>query len=185
MTKPLDGLQHRPYSSRQCKHIRRSRAVDAGFLASINEDINAAGFFGIFTFVPVIDGAFVKRRLTEDLKQGKFNGKFLLAVENTNGGERFVKQSTPADVRSYVRDLYLRFGQEEVDAVAKHEFPTDFNNTDFQTALAESFLSFVIFQDPNMKLDPSSVLPEWKKYVEGESEMVFNRDEGCTGNSWC
>ncbi|KAL0571562.1 hypothetical protein V5O48_010403, partial [Marasmius crinis-equi] len=210
-----EGLYNEVLSRTNCtsssNHLSCLRAVDAGLLATINEDINPAGFFGTFTFVPVIDGAFVKRRLTEDLKQGKFNG------------------SAPADVRSYVRDLYRKFGQEEADAVAKqyeglgtdldqvnlimgesmfncptyygtqafgdhafkgkfavppalhtddlnyyfptsalYAFPTDFNNTNFQTAFAESFLSFVIFQDPNIKLDPSSILPEWKKYVERE-----------------
>ena len=40
-------------------------------------------------------------------------------------------------------------------------------------------MSFVISLDPNDKLDSSNITPEWSKFSEGESEMVFNR----TGNA--
>ncbi|KAL0565125.1 hypothetical protein V5O48_016909 [Marasmius crinis-equi] len=54
-------------------------------------------------------------------------------------------------------------------------FPTNFNNSDFQKAFSESFLSFVVHQDPNVKLDPTSILPQWNKFSDGQNEMVFNR----------
>ncbi|KAL0566001.1 hypothetical protein V5O48_016020, partial [Marasmius crinis-equi] len=54
-------------------------------------------------------------------------------------------------------------------------FPINFNNSDFQKAFSESFLSFVVYQDPNVKLDPLSILPRWNKFSDGQNEMVFNR----------
>ncbi|KAL0579413.1 hypothetical protein V5O48_002584 [Marasmius crinis-equi] len=52
--------------------------------------------------------------------------------------------------------------------------PALYDNVDFQKTFAESFLSFVISQDPNVKVEPSSILPQWKKFSDGQSEMVFN-----------
>ena len=49
-------------------------------MAGINLNVIAAGFFGTFTFVPVIDGSFITQSPTVALSQGKVNGvkfKFL------------------------------------------------------------------------------------------------------------
>ena len=50
------------------------REVDVNVLAIVNEKINVAGFFGTFTFVPVVDGTFIRQRPTQSLKEGKVNG---------------------------------------------------------------------------------------------------------------
>ncbi|KAL0065729.1 hypothetical protein AAF712_007212 [Marasmius tenuissimus] len=208
------------------------RGTDASLLQTINQNINAAGFFGTFVFVPVIDGTFIRQRATEALRQGKINGEALLAVTNTNEGVNFVNQTAPANVTSYAGKLFPKFGPEQEAAVpqqydglgsqlnqtnaimgeaificpsyfivdafqdrafkgrfavppAQHGadvnyyFPSGrtlaFNNTDFQKAFSQSFLSFVISLDPNAKFDSSNITPEWRMFSDGQSEMVFNR----------
>ncbi|KAF7343276.1 Carboxylic ester hydrolase [Mycena venus] len=53
-----------------------------------------------------------------------------------------------------------------------------YNNTAFINAFAQSFLSFAISLDPNIKVDPQSLTPEWIKWDKGRrTEMVFNKTE--------
>ncbi|KAJ8083146.1 hypothetical protein PM082_009015 [Marasmius tenuissimus] len=208
------------------------RGTDASLLQTINQNLNAAGFFGTFVFVPVIDGTFIRQRATEALRQGKINGEALLAVTNTNEGVNFVNQTAPANVTSYAGKLFPKFGPEQEAAVTQqydglgsqlnqtnaimgeaificpsyfivdafqdrafkgrfavppaqhgadvnYYFPSGrtlaFNNTDFQKAFSQSFLSFVISLDPNAKFDSSNITPEWRMFSDGQSEMVFNR----------
>ncbi|KAL0065742.1 hypothetical protein AAF712_007225 [Marasmius tenuissimus] len=42
--------------------------------------------------------------------------------------------------------------------------PITFNNTDFIDAFAQSFVSFAISLDPNVKVDPSNITPQWDLY---------------------
>ncbi|KAJ8083145.1 hypothetical protein PM082_009014 [Marasmius tenuissimus] len=208
------------------------RRTDANLLQTVNKNINAAGFFGTFVFVPVIDGTFIRQRVTEALRQGKVNGEALLAVTNTNEGVTFVNQTAPANVTSFARNLFPKFGPKEQAAVAQqyeglgsqldqvnlimaeaificptyplmdafrnrtfkghfaippalhgadvnYYFPSGrtlpFNNTDFQKAFSQSFLSFVISLNPNAKFDPSNITPRWNHFSELRSEVVFNR----------
>ncbi|KAI3615376.1 cephalosporin esterase, partial [Moniliophthora roreri] len=53
--------------------------------------------------------------------------------------------------------------------------PVSFNNTDFLKAFSQSFLSFVISQNPNNKLDASNITPPWRLYNQGQTEMMFNK----------
>ncbi|KAL0579842.1 hypothetical protein V5O48_002150 [Marasmius crinis-equi] len=211
------------------------RATDTELLASANVNINSAGFFGTYVFVPVVDGTFITRRPIEALKQRKLNTDVMLAVANTNEGVIYVNQTAPANVGRYARDLFPTFGSEQADVVVQlykglgteldqvnlvmgeaificptyfvtrafkdrafkgqfavppalhgddvvYYFPTlalvspaNFNNSDFQKAFSESFLSFVVHQDPNARLDPTSILPQWNTSDGGQVEMVFNR----------
>ncbi|KAF7343233.1 Carboxylic ester hydrolase [Mycena venus] len=60
------------------------------------------------------------------------------------------------------------------------EIPTQplYNNTAFIDAFAQSFISFAISLDPNVKVDPQSLTPEWNKWdKERRTEMVFNKTE--------
>ncbi|KAJ3934689.1 MAG: Alpha/Beta hydrolase protein [Lentinula lateritia] len=50
----------------------------------------------------------------------------------------------------------------------------EFNNTDFLTAFQTAFMSFVISQDPNDKLNPT-ITPSWNLYSQGNTEMIFNK----------
>ncbi|KAL0578555.1 hypothetical protein V5O48_003456 [Marasmius crinis-equi] len=53
--------------------------------------------------------------------------------------------------------------------------PITFNNTDFINAFAQSFISFAISLDPNVKVDPTNITPQWNLYSMGDTEMVFNK----------
>ncbi|KAJ7651188.1 Alpha/Beta hydrolase protein [Roridomyces roridus] len=48
-----------------------------------------------------------------------------------------------------------------------------FNNTQFINAFAQSFTSFIINQDPNIKVS-NTITPQWNKFVVGNTEMLFN-----------
>ncbi|KAF8168656.1 Alpha/Beta hydrolase protein [Mycena galopus ATCC 62051] len=50
-----------------------------------------------------------------------------------------------------------------------------FNNTAFIDAFAQSFTSFAISLDPNIKVDPQNITPQWNKWDVGQSEMLFNK----------
>ncbi|KAJ7754689.1 Alpha/Beta hydrolase protein, partial [Mycena maculata] len=50
------------------------RSVDGPSLQDINLSMILGGFFGTFTFVPVVDGSFITRSPTEAFAHGKLNG---------------------------------------------------------------------------------------------------------------
>ncbi|KAJ7470977.1 Alpha/Beta hydrolase protein [Mycena latifolia] len=54
-----------------------------------------------------------------------------------------------------------------------------FNNTAFINAFAQSFISFAISLDPNVKVDPATITPHWNLFDVGNTEMLFN--ETATG----
>ncbi|KAH7928320.1 alpha/beta-hydrolase [Leucogyrophana mollusca] len=55
--------------------------------------------------------------------------------------------------------------------------PPVYNNTAFINAFSESFMSFVMSGDVNVKFDPTNITPYWDEYFIGETEMLFNRTE--------
>ncbi|KAJ7227670.1 alpha beta-hydrolase, partial [Mycena rebaudengoi] len=61
----------------------------------------------------------------------------------------------------------------------RYYFPSqgapDFNNPAFVNAFAQSFTSFIINLDPNVKVDPTTITPPWSLYSEGNTDMLFNR----------
>lgn len=50
------------------------RAADVSTLQAANTNINIAGFYGTFVFVPVIDGTFIVERPTVTLEKRRVNG---------------------------------------------------------------------------------------------------------------
>ncbi|KAF7335451.1 Carboxylic ester hydrolase [Mycena venus] len=50
-----------------------------------------------------------------------------------------------------------------------------FNNTIFINAFTQSFTSFIINLDPNLKVDPTTITPEWNLYNIEHTEMLFNK----------
>jgi hypothetical protein len=52
-----------------------------------------------------------------------------------------------------------------------------FNNTAFVDAFAQTFASFAISLDPNIKVDPRSITPKWNKWDVGQTEMLFNKTD--------
>ncbi|KAF9064189.1 Alpha/Beta hydrolase protein [Rhodocollybia butyracea] len=95
------------------------RSVDANTLGAINANITAGGFFGTFVFGPVVDGTFIKQRPIESLKQGKVNGKAILAITNTNEGHIFVNQYNPMSASVYASMLFPKFGPRQAEQTAE------------------------------------------------------------------
>ncbi|KAJ7470993.1 Alpha/Beta hydrolase protein [Mycena latifolia] len=48
------------------------------------------------------------------------------------------------------------------------------NNTAFSNAFTQSFISFAISLDPNVKVDPATITPHWNLFDVGNTEMLFN-----------
>ncbi|KAJ7829003.1 Alpha/Beta hydrolase protein [Mycena olivaceomarginata] len=219
------------------------RAADVNALENANINISGAGFYGTYTFVPVVDGEFITQRPTLSLAQGKVNGEALLSVTNAFEGRSFVNQSTAATANAteYALDLFPNLGSAQADEVGilyaslgtplfqtnavqgesilicptyfllhafagrsfkgefaippavhaldvEYYFPsllTDFpdltvpifNNTAFVDAFAQTFTSFAISLDPNIKVDPRSITPKWNKWDVGQTEMLFNKTD--------
>ncbi|KAJ7314680.1 Alpha/Beta hydrolase protein [Mycena albidolilacea] len=219
------------------------RAADVNALENANINISGAGFYGTYTFVPVVDGEFITQRPTLSLAQGKVNGEALLSVTNAFEGRSFVNQSTAATANAteYALDLFPNLGSAQAEEVGilyaglgtplfqtnavqgesilicptyfllhafagrsfkgefaippavhaldvEYYFPsllTDFpdltipifNNTAFVDAFAQTFTSFAISLDPNIKVDPRSITPKWNKWDVGQTEMLFNKTD--------
>ncbi|KAF9531408.1 alpha beta-hydrolase [Crepidotus variabilis] len=71
------------------------RGTDVSTLQIANTAISQSGFFGTFTWVPVVDGSFISDRPTVLLKQGKVNSNNYLGVTNVDEGSIFVNQNLP------------------------------------------------------------------------------------------
>ncbi|KAJ6470437.1 alpha/beta-hydrolase [Mycena sanguinolenta] len=50
-----------------------------------------------------------------------------------------------------------------------------FDNTEFINAFAQSFTSFIINLDPNIKVDPTTITPHWNTFDILHTEMLFNK----------
>lgn len=48
--------------------------ADAAILQTVNFNLSASDLFGVFTFVPVVDGEFFQERPMEAILAGKMNG---------------------------------------------------------------------------------------------------------------
>ncbi|KAF8144537.1 Alpha/Beta hydrolase protein [Mycena galopus ATCC 62051] len=95
------------------------RSVDISVLQMANSQINKEGFYGTFSFGPVVDGSFITQRPTLSLQQNKVNGEALLSISNTFEGVLFVDQNSTAtvDAMKYALDLFPKFGPAQACAV--------------------------------------------------------------------
>ncbi|KAI0733810.1 alpha/beta-hydrolase [Fomitopsis betulina] len=83
------------------------RAADVSTLQAANTNINIAGFYGTFVFVPVIDGTFIVERPTVTLEKRRVNGDMLLSVTNSYEGYTFVDTANPpTNLTNYVAELF-------------------------------------------------------------------------------
>ncbi|KAG7095880.1 hypothetical protein E1B28_006569 [Marasmius oreades] len=83
------------------------RQTDTKALQTINSNINEAGFYGSFTFVPVVDGKFITRRPTKSMRRGKVNGQTLYVVSNSHEGDMYVNNATtPLSAGSFASQLF-------------------------------------------------------------------------------
>ncbi|KAJ7679849.1 hypothetical protein B0H17DRAFT_1206355 [Mycena rosella] len=60
--------------------------------------------------------------------------------------------------------------------VPELDFPI-FNKTDFANAFSQSFTSFAISLEPNIKVDPTNITPKWRTWSVGKMEMLFNKTD--------
>ncbi|KAL0067470.1 hypothetical protein AAF712_005458 [Marasmius tenuissimus] len=96
------------------------RKTDPSVLESANGKISAAAFYGTFTFVPVVDGTFIRQRATQALREGKVNGNALLAIHSTKEGGLFVNQAaSPLDASQYAHKVFPKLTPENTAAVAE------------------------------------------------------------------
>ncbi|KAE9408455.1 alpha/beta-hydrolase [Gymnopus androsaceus JB14] len=156
------------------------RGVNASVLETVNFNINADAFFGTFLWVPVVDGTFITQRPTESLKQGKVNGKALLAVTNTNEGVIFVNQTNPiTNVSLYAGTLFPKFGPKEDSETAEiyASLGTPLEQDD--TIMAES-----IFICPSFYLLSAFPNSSWKVSIppatHGEDVAFYFPSSGTT-----
>ncbi|EPT00684.1 hypothetical protein FOMPIDRAFT_150510 [Fomitopsis schrenkii] len=110
------------------------RSADASSLQAANTKLNLAGFFGIFTFVPVVDGEFIVERPTVTLERGHVNGEVLLAVTNSYEGYNFVNAVTqPTNLTTYVTNLFPLINETVVQAIVQtYSNDTALTNTSAQ-----------------------------------------------------
>ncbi|KAF8824921.1 hypothetical protein HHX47_DHR7000292 [Lentinula edodes] len=113
-------------------------SADAAALEIVNGNVNVAGFYGTFVFVPVVDGSFITQRPTEAMKQGKVNGEALLAVTNSNEGFIFVNQSNPIAASSYASNLFPKFGTEVANITAQIYAPFGYSLEQDELIMGES-----------------------------------------------
>ncbi|OAX44700.1 alpha/beta-hydrolase, partial [Rhizopogon vinicolor AM-OR11-026] len=94
------------------------RTADAKTLQLLNFGINIGGFFGTFTFVPVVDGTFIVERPTVTIGKGRLNGERLLAVTNAHEGDLFVNQRMLLPLTEYIKRLFPHFGSAQAAGTA-------------------------------------------------------------------
>ncbi|KAH0585493.1 hypothetical protein H2248_008731 [Termitomyces sp. 'cryptogamus'] len=96
------------------------RSVDAQILETANGNIGNSGFFGVFLFVPVVDGELIKERVTKALEQKRINGDIVLAATNSFEGTLFIDPKTPVDVdvANYVAQLFPDYSDKQIAAAA-------------------------------------------------------------------
>ncbi|KAF7980336.1 hypothetical protein HWV62_38761 [Athelia sp. TMB] len=91
--------------------------VDAETPGSANNELVLDGFFGTFTFVPVVDGKFIIERPILTLKNESVNGEVLLSMTNAFKGRAFV-QDTVTNASDYARELFPLLDHAQISAVA-------------------------------------------------------------------
>ncbi|KIJ43139.1 hypothetical protein M422DRAFT_60334 [Sphaerobolus stellatus SS14] len=96
------------------------RGLNATALQATNVALSTNAFFGVFLFVPVVDGTFITERPTQLLAQRKVNGEALLSITNTFEGAAFVNSNTASTVQipTYVEQLFPKATSEVAQAVA-------------------------------------------------------------------
>jgi len=79
--------------------------------------------------------------------------------------------------RSFKGEFAIGTGLHGADVV--YYFPgtstPSFDNTAFIDAFAQSFTSFIINLDPNIKVDPTTITPPWATFNISNTEMLFNK----------
>ncbi|VDC00398.1 unnamed protein product [Peniophora sp. CBMAI 1063] len=96
--------------------LRCLRAVDPGALTLAGARATYAGFLGTFSFVPVVDGAFIVERPYKTLQRKSVNGEMVFATSTTDEGFIFAPESitTSLGLEEYVKGLFPALQGEDV-----------------------------------------------------------------------
>ncbi|KAI0033945.1 alpha/beta-hydrolase [Vararia minispora EC-137] len=94
------------------------RTVDATTLSQIGNAIEAANFFGVFTWVPVVDGKFSVERPTVLLAERKINTDVALVFTNAHEGNIFVNSAelvaNNTTLTEYITQLLVRLNDTSI-----------------------------------------------------------------------
>ncbi|KAF4613473.1 hypothetical protein D9613_008007 [Agrocybe pediades] len=118
------------------------RQAPVEILQAANAAILQNGFFGTFTFVPVVDGSFITDSPTNLIRQGKVNTKNLYSVTNSFEGDIFVNQTQASTMPAtdYISQLYPTLSTREVAAIAKKYSGLGSNFTQAALIMGDSIL---------------------------------------------
>ncbi|KZV68239.1 alpha/beta-hydrolase [Peniophora sp. CONT] len=98
------------------------RSVDAATLAQFANDVELADFFGVYTYVPVVDGSYIVERPTLTLGKNKTNADTLLVFTNAHEGDIFVDlvglAETNTTLTSYIANLFPRMNDTSITRAA-------------------------------------------------------------------
>ncbi|THV05677.1 alpha/beta-hydrolase [Dendrothele bispora CBS 962.96] len=95
------------------------RNTDVALLSAANIQIAAAGFFGTFTFGPVVDGSFIAQRPSELLAEGHLNKvQKVLAISNAFEGTIFTDPNVTS-LTEFVKSLFPTLSEETVTDVVE------------------------------------------------------------------
>ncbi|KAI0033946.1 alpha/beta-hydrolase [Vararia minispora EC-137] len=94
------------------------RSVDAETLNAATNTVDLSNFFGVFTFVPVVDGTFIVERPTVTLKKKQTNSDVVLAITNSHEGDIFTDPMTLMNnnttLAEYVAELFPRMNDSSI-----------------------------------------------------------------------
>ncbi|KAA1475667.1 alpha/beta-hydrolase [Dentipellis sp. KUC8613] len=95
------------------------RSADATALSDLDQAIATSNFLGVYTFVPVVDGDFIRERPTVALLNGPVNGEALIVSTNSHEGTLFASPQAIAasniTLAEYVAGLFPRLSQAQIE----------------------------------------------------------------------
>ncbi|KAJ3561270.1 hypothetical protein NP233_g10298 [Leucocoprinus birnbaumii] len=95
------------------------RQIDVELLNKANVNITNKGFYGLFTFVPVVDGSFITDRPTELLLRGKLNADAVFGVlDHFESARPNLVDPTSADtvkISEYIPNLFPELTETQVN----------------------------------------------------------------------
>jgi len=99
------------------------RSISATTLNQVANNIEQSNFFGVFTFVPVIDGSFIVERPTVTLSKGHRNSDVVFIMTNTHEGDIFTNPSALTSdnttLAQYITELFPRMNDSSIQQAVK------------------------------------------------------------------
>ncbi|TFY71852.1 hypothetical protein EVG20_g1155 [Dentipellis fragilis] len=99
------------------------RSANATALSAVDQSIATANFLGVYTFVPVVDGEFIRERPTVALQKGPVNGEVLIVSTNSHEGTIFASPQAIATsnitLTQYVARLFPRLDKTQIEIAVK------------------------------------------------------------------